>query len=70
MKNGYERFIRPLLFSLDAETAHDLTIALLRSASRVDLGPACAEFFSAGSETENGLRRKLSKSNRARGWTG
>jgi dihydroorotate dehydrogenase len=38
MKNGYERFIRPLLFSLDAETAHDLTIALLRSASRV--GPA------------------------------
>jgi dihydroorotate dehydrogenase len=37
MKNFYERFIRPLLFSLDAETAHDLTIALLRSASSVDL---------------------------------
>ena len=37
MKNGYERFIRPLLFSLDAETAHDLTISLLRSASHVDL---------------------------------
>jgi dihydroorotate dehydrogenase len=37
MKNGYERFIRPLLFSLDAETAHDLAISLLRSASHVDL---------------------------------
>jgi dihydroorotate dehydrogenase len=36
MKNGYERFIRPLLFSLDAETAHRLTIALLQSASYVD----------------------------------
>jgi dihydroorotate dehydrogenase len=37
MKNGYERFVRPLLFSLDAETAHHLTIALLRGASHIDL---------------------------------
>jgi dihydroorotate dehydrogenase len=37
MKNAYERFVRPLLFSLDAEAAHDLTIALLRSASHLDL---------------------------------
>jgi dihydroorotate dehydrogenase len=37
MKNLYERLIRPLLFSLDAETAHHLTIALLRGASSVDL---------------------------------
>src|SRR5437867_11581914 len=37
MKNGYERFIRPLLFSLDAETAHHFTIALLRQASQFDL---------------------------------
>jgi len=36
MKNGYERFVRPLLFSLDAETAHQLTIALLQRASRFD----------------------------------
>ena len=36
MKNGYEQFIRPLLFTLDAETAHDLTIGLLRGASHVD----------------------------------
>src|SRR5438067_6116011 len=37
MKNGYERFIRPLLFSLDAEAAHHFTIALLRQASYFDL---------------------------------
>ncbi len=33
----YETFVRPLLFSLDAETAHRLTIQLLRSASHFDL---------------------------------
>lgn len=33
MKNGYERFVRPLLFSLDAETAHHLTIGVLGRAS-------------------------------------
>jgi len=37
MKNGYERFVRPLLFSLDAETAHHLAIEFLRGASHVDL---------------------------------
>jgi len=37
MKNGYERFVRPLLFSLDAETAHHLAIGFLRGASHVDL---------------------------------
>ena len=37
MKNGYERFVRPLLFSLDAETAHRLTITFLRAASKVDI---------------------------------
>jgi dihydroorotate dehydrogenase len=36
MKNGYERFVRPLLFSLDAERAHHLTIRLLRNASHFD----------------------------------
>jgi dihydroorotate dehydrogenase len=36
MKNGYERFVRPLLFSLDAETAHGLAIAFLRGASQID----------------------------------
>jgi dihydroorotate dehydrogenase len=37
MKNAYERFIRPFLFSLDAETAHHLAITLLRAASRFDV---------------------------------
>lgn len=37
MKNAYERFVRPLLFSLDPETAHHFTLALLRSASNVNL---------------------------------
>jgi dihydroorotate dehydrogenase len=36
MKNGYELFVRPLLFSLDAETVHHLTIALLQKASHFD----------------------------------
>src|SRR5947208_16213476 len=36
MKIIYERLLRPLLFSLDAEIAHDLIIALLRGASHVD----------------------------------
>jgi dihydroorotate dehydrogenase len=34
--NVYERFVRPLLFSLDAEAAHRLTIELLRAASHFD----------------------------------
>src|ERR1700736_695282 len=33
MKNGYDQLVRPLLFSLDPETAHHFTIALLRQAS-------------------------------------
>jgi dihydroorotate dehydrogenase len=37
MKSLYERVIKPLLFSLDAETAHRVTIELLRSASHFDL---------------------------------
>jgi len=37
MKNGYERFVRPLLFSLDPETAHHLTIRLLGRASYFDV---------------------------------
>src|SRR5438477_498984 len=37
MKNSYERFIRPLLFSLDAEVAHHFIIALLRQTSSFDL---------------------------------
>src|SRR6266516_7922482 len=34
--NLYERFVRPLLFPLNAEAAHRLTIELLRAASHFD----------------------------------
>src|ERR1044071_10520974 len=37
MKNLYERLVRPLLFSLDAETAHHKTMRLLGGASGFDL---------------------------------
>jgi len=37
MKNLYERLVRPLLFSLDAETAHHMTMRLLGGASGFDL---------------------------------
>ena len=36
MKNAYELFVRPLLFSLDAETAHHVTVGLLGRASHFD----------------------------------
>src|SRR5262249_8824001 len=36
MKNLYERFVRPLLSSLDPEIAHHVTIALLQKASYFD----------------------------------
>ncbi len=45
MKNGYERFVRPLLFSLDAEAAHHLAIALLHGASHVDLALRVLKVF-------------------------
>src|SRR5260370_4347461 len=45
MKNAYERFVRPLLFSLDAEAAHDLTIALLQGASHLDLALRALKMF-------------------------
>src|SRR5438445_1644000 len=35
-RGTYEKFVRPLLFSLDPETAHRLTIELLRAASHFD----------------------------------
>lgn len=37
MKSGYELIVRPLLFSLDAETAHHLTIRLLTGASHFNV---------------------------------
>jgi dihydroorotate dehydrogenase len=37
MKNAYERFVRPLFFSLDPETVHHFALGALRLASHVDL---------------------------------
>jgi dihydroorotate dehydrogenase len=45
MKNAYERFVRPLLFSLDPEAAHHLTIASLRCASHFDFALRALEIF-------------------------
>jgi dihydroorotate dehydrogenase len=45
MKNGYERLVRPLLFSLDAETAHHFTIRLLSVASHLDVALSALKFF-------------------------
>src|SRR5437879_4943015 len=45
MKNGYERFIRPLLFSVDPERAHRFTIELLRGTSHFDLALGVLRFF-------------------------
>jgi dihydroorotate dehydrogenase len=43
-RTGYERFVRPLLFSIDPETAHDLTLSLLRAASVVGLSSLLKSF--------------------------
>src|SRR6266849_10099272 len=45
MKNAYERFVRPLLFSIDPETAHRLTIGSLRAASYVNLALRALSVF-------------------------
>jgi dihydroorotate dehydrogenase len=37
MKHAYERFVRPILFAFDPETAHRFTLGTLRAASVVDL---------------------------------
>jgi len=52
MKNGYELFVRPLLFSLDAETAHHLTIGLLQRASHFDHALRVLKSFQASSKTK------------------
>lgn len=57
MKDAYERIVRPLLFSLDPETAHRFTIELLRGASNFDLALRVLRLFQrpAKSKTLFGL---------------
>ena len=50
MKNGYERLVRPLLFSIDPETAHQFTIGCLRTASHFKPILNALGRFSAGSK--------------------
>src|SRR5215475_5406611 len=50
MKNGYDRFVRPLLFSLDAETAHHFTIRLLGGVSHFDLALRVLRSFQPASK--------------------
>jgi dihydroorotate dehydrogenase len=45
MRNGYELFVRPLLFSLDAETAHHVTVRLLGQSSQVDVALSVLKLF-------------------------
>jgi len=45
MRNGYELFVRPLLFSLDAETAHHVTMRLLGQASQFDVALSALKLF-------------------------
>src|SRR5947207_12460782 len=50
MKNLYERLVRPLLFSLEAEAAHHFTIASLRRASQFDLALRALKRFTPPSK--------------------
>ena len=45
MKKAYEVFVRPLLFALDPETAHQFTIAGLSAASNVGFALRTLNFF-------------------------
>jgi dihydroorotate dehydrogenase len=45
MKNGYELFVKPLLFSLDPETAHHVTMRLLGRGSHFDVALRALRLF-------------------------
>jgi dihydroorotate dehydrogenase len=50
MKNAYQQFVRPLLFSMDAESAHHLTIELLRTISHFNLALRALKCFQPASK--------------------
>src|SRR5213592_4027263 len=50
MRNGYELFVRPLLFSLDAETAHHVTMRLLGRSSQFDVALSALKRFTPPSK--------------------
>ncbi len=49
-KNAYECLVRPLFFSMDAETAHHLTVGLLRTASHFNLPLRALKSFQPSSK--------------------
>jgi dihydroorotate dehydrogenase len=49
-RGTYERVVRPLLFSLDAEAAHHLTIRILRGASHFDVALRALKSFRPSSK--------------------
>ena len=49
-RGSYERLVRPLLFSLGAETAHHLTINLLGRASHLDIALRVLRHFRPASK--------------------
>src|ERR1700757_1248876 len=51
-RGTYGTFVRPLLFSLDPETAHRLTIKLLRAASHFDFALHWLRFFQPPSKSK------------------
>src|SRR5512133_182680 len=50
MRNGYELFVRPVLFSLDAETAHHVTMRLLGQSSQFDVALSALRRFTPPSK--------------------
>jgi dihydroorotate dehydrogenase len=50
MKNAYQQFVRPVLFSMDAESAHHLTVRLLRTASHSNLALRALKCFQPASK--------------------
>src|SRR6266487_5844131 len=50
MRNGYELFVRPLLFSLNAETAHHVTMRLLGQSSQFDVALSALKLFQPASK--------------------
>jgi dihydroorotate dehydrogenase len=52
MKNAYERFVRPLLFAIDPETAHRFALGALRAASTVDLALRALNSFRPSAKTK------------------
>src|SRR5438552_18482366 len=51
----YEKIVRPLLFSIDAERAHRLTVGLLRHASHLDLALRLLQQFQPAAQPKTVL---------------